>query len=220
MATASVSTSLRRTRRVRLKHLLFAVIGAMMTYVLGHNEYFLIDETVPFWDHIEPFKWWLLPHGIAGACALLLGPMQFSDRLRQRFVWLHRAVGWIYATGAFVLALLGLYIQYFEERMGAARSFTIAAAVDAFLLTSTTAIALFFILRGKVHQHRQWMTRSYAVALVFVEVRVISGVLGLDDAGFAMGELIAWICLVLAIPLADVVLQLQDSWRRVPVVAS
>jgi hypothetical protein len=30
-------------------------------------------------------KWWLLVHGLAGTSALILGPMQFSDRLRQRF---------------------------------------------------------------------------------------------------------------------------------------
>jgi uncharacterized membrane protein YozB (DUF420 family) len=41
---------------------------------------------------------------------------------------------------------------------------------------TTTGIAFACILNGKVQQHRQWMTRSYAVALVFLEVRVIAGV--------------------------------------------
>jgi uncharacterized membrane protein len=202
---------IRRLPRPRPKDVLFASIGAMMTYVLAHNEYFLVQRTDPFWDHIEPFKWWLLPHGLAGGSALFLAPLQFSDRLRRRFARVHRVVGRIYVAGVFVLAPLGIYIQYFEERMGAPRSFTIAAAVDAILLMSTTGIALRCILRGKVQQHRQWMTRSYAVALVFFEVRLISGLLGLDDDGFAVGELIVWICLAFAIPLADLVLQLQDS---------
>jgi len=43
---------------------------------------------------------------------------------------------------------------------------------------TTTGIALFFILRGNVNLHRQWMTRSFAVAIVFLEVRVILGVTG------------------------------------------
>jgi hypothetical protein len=34
--------------------------------------------------------------------------------------------------------------------MGETRSFSIAAAVDAFLLMTTTAIAFAFILKGKV----------------------------------------------------------------------
>ena len=190
----------------------FAGILLMMAYVLRHNESFIIDRSDPNWDHIKSFKWWLLPHGLAGACALILAPLQFSDRLRRRFTKMHRIVGRIYITGAFVLAPLGVYIQYFEERIGEPRSFTIATSVDAILLMSTTAFALFFILKRKIQQHRQWMTRSYAVALVFFEVRFISGVLGLDDSVGAT-ETIVWICLAFSIPLADLVLQLQESRR-------
>jgi hypothetical protein len=78
------------------------------------------------------------------------------------------------------------------------------------LLTSTAAIALYFILNRKIQQHRQWMTRSYAVALVFFEVRLISGLLGLDDSIVA-NETIVWICVAFSIPLADLVLQLQGA---------
>ena len=184
----------------------------MMAYVLRHNERFVIDRSDAFWDHVQTFKWWLLPHGLAGACALLLAPLQFSDRLRQRFTKVHRIIGRIYIASVFVLAPLGVYIQYLEERMGATRSFTIATLVDAILLTSATALALYFIRNRKIQQHRQWMTRSYAVALVFFEVRLISGVFGLDDSNSAT-ETIVWTCVALAIPLADVVLQFQEFLR-------
>jgi uncharacterized membrane protein len=185
----------------------------MMAYVLGHNESFLVDPADPEWQHIEPFKCWLLVHGLAGACALLLVPLQFADALRNRNTRVHHVVGWTYICCVFVLAPLGVYIQYLEEVSGVPRSFTIATAVDAILLLLTTSIALYFVLRRKFQQHRQWMTRSYAVALVFFEVRVISGLLGLDDSGIATSETIVWICVACSVPLADVVLQLQDSWR-------
>jgi len=113
--------------------LLFGFIGLMVAYVLRHNEHFLIDPKDPVWQHYQLFKWWLLPHGLAGACVLLLGPMQFSDRLRQRFARLHRVVGRFYIAGVFTAAPLGFYIQHFQERSGATRSFSIAAAVDATL---------------------------------------------------------------------------------------
>ena len=192
------------------KNLLFAGICLMMGYVFQHNETFVIDRSDPNWDHIQTFRWWLLPHGVAGACALMLAPLQFSDRLRRRFTKVHRVVGRIYITAVFVLAPLGVYIQHLEERIGYPRSFTIATAVDAVLLTSTAAIALYFILNRKIQQHRQWMTRSYAVALVFFEVRLISGLLGLD-VSIAANETIVWICVAFSIPLADLVLQLQGA---------
>ena len=206
---ASVTQSLPNRSRKWTSTLLWIFIAFMMIYVLNHNERFLINRADPIWNHYQPFKWWLLPHGIAGACALFLGPMQFSDRLRQRYVKLHRVVGWIYVSGVLVVGPIGTYIQFFEERMNGPRSFTMAAASDAALLMLTTAIALFFILRGNIQQHRQWMTRSYAVALVFLEVRVISGLLRLDDSIVA-GEVIVWMCVIFAVPLADIVL----NWRE------
>ena len=181
----------------------------MMVYVLFHNERFLINRADPIWEHYHPFKWWLLPHGLAGACALFLGPMQFSDRLRQRYLTVHKTIGWIYVAGALIVAPLGTYIQYFEERMNGPRSFTMAAGADAAMLMLTTAIALFFVLRGNIQQHRQWMTRSYAVALVFLEVRVILGLTRLDNNEMA-SEVVVWMCVIFAVPLADIVL----NWRE------
>ena len=214
MSTASVSVP--TSSRVRLKYLLFAFVGLMVAYVLWHNESFLINKADPVWQHYKPFRWWLLPHGLAGACAILLGPLQFSDRLRARFTKFHRVVGRIYIAGALIVAPLGAYIQFFEERLGGPRSFSIAALVDAILLMLTTAIAYAFILNGKVQQHRQWMTRSFAVALVFLEVRVVAGVTGWERIPGAI-ETIVWSCLAFSLLSADIVLQVQELRRSRPV---
>ena len=210
MATM-IAAPQRRSSWLRPKYLLAAFIGLMYAYVVVHNESFLIHPKAPVWQHYQPFKWWLLPHGIAGACAILLGPMQFSDRLRQRFTKLHRVLGRIYVGGVFIAAPLGFYVQYFQERFGETRSFSLAASVQAIAWILTTAIALAFILKGKVQQHRQWMTRSFAVALVFLEVRVVLGLGGWHSP--AVSETVVWICNVFAILSADIVLQLQESWR-------
>jgi uncharacterized membrane protein len=204
---------------LRPKYLLLGFIGLMLAYVLEHNESFLLHPRDPVWQHYEPFKWWLLPHAVAGCCAILLGPLQFSDRLRQRFTKLHRVVGRIYIAGVFIVAPLGTYIQYYEERMGGPRSFSVAAAADAVLLMITTGIAFAFILKGKVQQHRQWMTRSFAVALVFLEVRVIGGVTGWENLGVAASETIVWSCVAFSILSADIVLQWQELQRSRPAVS-
>src|SRR5882672_7278394 len=180
----------------RTKHLVFVFIAAMAAYVLYHNERFLIEPTNPVWQHYQSIGWWLLIHGVAGACALILVPMQFSDRLRARFAKLHRVIGRVYITAAFVLAPLGAYIQYLDEGLaGASWSFTIASSTDAALLMITTGIGFFFALKRMIPQHRQWMTRSYAVALVFFEVRFILGVSGLDQPfDWPIVETVVWVC--------------------------
>src|SRR6516162_423314 len=207
---ATFATRIGPFPRLRAKYLLFAFLGLMLAYVLYHDESFLVHPKEPIWQHYEPFKWWLLPHGLAGACALLLGPLQFSNRLRLRYRKLHRALGRIYIAGVFVAAPLGVYIQYFDERLGDSRSFTVAAGVDAVLLMGTTTVALVFILKERVQQHRQWMTRSFAVALVFLEVRVIGGVGGWENLGVHANETIVWACLAFSLLLADLLLQCQQ----------
>ncbi|HEX3703929.1 MAG TPA: DUF2306 domain-containing protein [Vicinamibacterales bacterium] len=201
----------------RAKTVTFAGIALMTAYVLYHNERFLIDASDPNWTHIRPFRWWLLVHGLVGAPALLLAPLQFSNRLRQRFVGFHHVVGYIYVVGVFVLGPLGAYIQWFQERSGGPRSFTILGGVDAALLLTTTGIALYFALKRKITPHRQWMTRSYAVALVFFEGRMVLGVTGLESMGSEMVQAVIWTCLAFAFLFADIANQWSDFGSlRVP----
>lgn len=197
------------------KPALFTVFTLMLLYVLQHNERFLINHSDPVWQHYQPFKWWLLPHGLAAACAILLGPFQFSDRLRKKYTKLHRVMGRIYVAGAVIGGPLGAYIQYFQERMGGPRSFTVAAAIDAVLLAGTTLIAFTFILKGNVQRHRQWMTRSFFVAIVFLEVRVIGGLTGLDQNPAAI-ETIVWSCLAFALFAADITIYFQELMASRP----
>jgi uncharacterized membrane protein len=195
---------------MRSKYIVFGFIFLMMAYVLNHKERFLINAADPAWMHYQTFKWWLLPHGLAGACALLLGPMQFSDRLRRRYTRLHRVVGRFYVAGAVIGAPLGAFIQYrFDEKLGDSRGFSIATVVDASIWMLTTLIALAFALQRKIPQHRQWMTRSYAVAIVFLEVRVVAG-LGGWEGNSAATETIVWTCIALSLLFADIAIQWQD----------
>lgn len=191
-------------KKINAKYVVFTLIGLASLYVLYHNERFLIDSSHPAWQRYEAFKWWLLPHGVFGAIVLLFAPLQFSERLRQRYTRAHRVMGRLYVVGALVLAPLGAYIQYYQERTGAPRSFTILALVDAALLMGTTLLAFLFAFKRKIALHRQWATRSYAVALVFIAGRFVMGITGWEILGIEIVQAIIWSCLVMAVPLADI----------------
>ena len=197
--------------KVNAKYVVFSLIAIASTYVLYHNERFIIDSSHPAWQHYEPFKWWLLPHAVFGAIVLLFAPLQFSDRLRKRFTKAHRVMGRLYVVGAFVLAPLGAYIQYYQERTGMPRSFTILAIVDAALLMSATFLAFLFAYKRKIALHRQWATRSYALALVFIAARFVMGVTGWETLGVEIVQAIIWGCLAFAVLLADVAIH----WREI-----
>ena len=197
--------------RIKTKHVVFLLIAIMSTYVLYHNERFIIDSSHPVWERYEPFKWWLLPHAVFGAIVLLFAPLQFSYRLRQRFTKSHRVMGRLYVVGALILAPLGAYIQYYQERTGAPRSFTILAIVDAAMLMGTTALAFLFAFKRKIALHRQWATRSYSVALVFIMGRFVMGVTGWEALGIEIVQAIIWSCLALSMVFADI----SIHWKEI-----
>jgi uncharacterized membrane protein len=202
---------------LKSEYLIFLFACFMFAYVLWHNESFLIHSQAPVWKHYEPFKWWLLAHGVAGAFGLVIAPLQLSDRLRQRATKLHRVMGRIYVAAVFTAGSLGIYIKYFGERMGDSRTFTMAAATHGGFWMVATGIAFALILKGKVQQHRQWMTRSIFLGPgVFLGVRAMDGITGLDKLGPAVGEASVWFCIAFSILLADVVIQLQESSRSRP----
>ena len=205
--------------KINAKYVVFALIAIMSTYVMYHNERFLIDSSHPVWQHYEPFKWWLLPHAVFGAIVLLFAPLQFSDRLRQRFTKSHRVMGRLYVAGALLLAPLGAYIQYYQERSGAPRSFTVLAAVDAAMLMGATALALLFAVKRKIALHRQWATRSYAIALVFIMGRFVMGATGWETLGVEIVQAIIWSCLALSVVFADIAIHWKEirSALTVPV---
>jgi hypothetical protein len=133
----------------RAKHLVSGFIAVMAAYVLYHNERFLIDWTHPVWQHYESFKWWLLPHGLTGACALILAPPQFSDRLRQRFTKLHRITGpafsiaFVTATaifGGFTPLVATFLVEVTGNRAAPALWLSLAAAISL-----TAALVLPFV---------------------------------------------------------------------------
>jgi len=197
--------------KINSKYVVFSVIALMSLYVMYHNERFLIDSSHPAWQHYAPFKWWLLPHGIFGAIVLLFAPLQFSERLRQRFTKTHRVMGRLYVAGALLLAPLGAYIQYYQERMGAPRSFTILGIVDASMLMGDTALAFLFAFKRKIALHRQWATRSYAIALVFIGARFVMGVTGWEALGVEIVQAVIWSCLALSVVFADI----SIHWKEI-----
>ncbi len=197
--------------KLNAKYVVFSVIAMTTVYVLYHNERFLIEPTNAIWQHYEPFKWWLLPHGVFGALVLLIAPMQFSDRLRRRFTKFHRLSGKLYVVGVLALAPLGAYIQYYEERLGFPRSFTVLAIVNAVMLIATTALAFLFAYKRKIAQHRQWVVRSYAVALVFIQGRFILGVTGWEHLGVEIVQAVIWSCLAMSILLGDI----TNHWTEI-----
>jgi hypothetical protein len=64
---------------------------------------------------------------------------------------------------------------------------------------------------SKIALHRQLVTRSYAIALIFIAGRFVLGVTGWEALGVEIAQAIIWSCLALSVVLADV----SIHWKEI-----
>lgn len=184
-------------RPVKSKHFFFIVFALLTLFVFYVYETPFLDSRSPVWQHVEPVKWWLLPHAFAGTTALLLAPFQFSARLRRRSLRLHRVLGRLYVAGVAVAAPTAIPVAVI---LGPP-SLVMAATIQSCGWLVTTAVALYCVRRGDIRQHQEWMIRSYPFAMVFVLARAvlaIPAIQALGEVGFVsvVWSLIAAACFV------------------------
>ena len=73
----------------------------------------------------------------------------------------------------------------------------------------TTGLAFAAIRRGLIHQHQEWMTRSYVVTFAFVTFRIFAGITQATGVGTLREELTAasWFCWAVPLLMTEAVLQ-------------
>jgi uncharacterized membrane protein len=191
---------------IRPKYCLFGAFALMTLFVLWNNERFLIEPNSPAWTHYGPIRWHLIPHGLGGTLALALGATQFSSRLRRRHIRVHRFCGKLYILGSFLLGFVAIAMA-FKISAWFMIPFTI---IQSLTLMAFTAAAYLSVRRGRIAQHREWMVRSYAVVLIFLEGRVLMAIPTIGRHGMDSVVLVNWACLALSLVVAEFILRWRD----------
>lgn len=207
MATVASSPAPRR-RPFRVRYLWWAAFGAMTVLVLLTRERTLLNPNSFLRHRYAPIAALMFAHGIPGAIALVLGPFQFSTRLRQRFTKLHRVSGRIYAGCALVSAPMAIAIAIALP----IPTLLAASSIQAIGWTVTTATAIYCILTGRVQQHREWMMRSYPFAAVFIVVRAVRLIPAIQRMGLVGTETVVWT----TVALAGIVPSFLIAWQAMP----
>lgn len=132
-------------------------------------------------------------HIFASALALLLGPFQFSRRLRSARPALHRWTGRIYLGVAVVVGgTAGLYMSY-HAFGGLLAKLGFAGLALGWLYTGakafSTARARDFVA------HRRWMIRNFSLSVAAVTLRLYLPPVFIFQLPFAQSyAVIAWLC--------------------------
>jgi len=134
--------------RSRFKTILWILLGLTALFVFITSEVMLVTDYPMYHAYrlqVIADRHLLIPHTICGTLALLIGPINFSSRIRQRHLQLHRVLGRIYVVSVFVGSFTGIALA--RGRPG---------------------------LPGTSMQAAAWMMRSYAVTFTFVSSRVLN----------------------------------------------
>jgi len=156
--------------RSKSKTILWMSLGLTTLFVFITSEVLLVTDYPMYHGYrlqVIADRHLLIPHVLAGMLALLIGPINFSSRIRERYLKLHRVLGRIYVIAVFVGAATGVALA--NGRPGLPGTSMQAAA----WVVCTTA-AFITARNRQIIQHRQWMARSYAVTFTFVSSRVLN----------------------------------------------
>jgi uncharacterized membrane protein len=202
---ASAATPAVRKSVFQAKHLMFIVYALLIIVVYLTRERLLLDSSSWLRQRYAPISGLMLLHGIPGALALVLGVFQFSSRLRQRYLQLHRVMGRIY-IGCVAIAAPVAVIVAFKLPIP---TLTTASMIQASGWILCTATALYCVRTGRIQQHREWMMRGYPFAAVFVVVRAILAIPAVAQAGLPGIAETVWSVLAVACFLPSFVIEWQ-----------
>lgn len=159
-----------RSAASRFKIVVWVSLGLTTLFVFITSELLLIADYPMYHAYrlqVIADRHLLIPHTLAGTLALLIGPMNFSSRIRERHLKLHRILGKIYLISVFIGAATGVALA--SGRPGFPGT---SMQATAWVVCTTAA---FITARNRhIVQHRQWMARSYAVTFTFVSTRVLN----------------------------------------------
>ncbi len=215
MAAPSLSAPSASRTRFNSKHALFLVFGLLTVIAIYDREFSLLDSKSMLRQRFAPIPWLMVLHGIPGATALLLGILQFSNRLRARFLNLHRILGRIYVGSVFIAAPVAVLVGFSLPSDGMLHA---ADIIQASGWIFTTAVALYCVKTGNIAQHRQWMMRSYPYAMVFILVRATFAIPQIKAGGEHAIDVVVWSWIALCgfVPSAYIALQQTLAQRRGP----
>lgn len=171
--------------------------------------YFGLDEGVfgRFWI----MKWPLVGHISGGLIALIVGPFQFWDGFRNRYLKIHRWMGRLYLTGILIASVSSVALA-FSTSIAIHWTWAVALLALAMAWFFTSGMALRMILLKRLQQHKEWMIRSYVVTFGFVIFRWLSEMEWITSQGTFVeyGPTIGWLSWVIPLFFTDILL----NWNK------
>jgi hypothetical protein len=193
------------------KVFLFMVMALMFISVIIFTEIPLVMNKAGRHEHLAGIRWILLPHGILGFIGLVLGPLQFSSRIRERNYAFHRRLGKIYVAAILTTSLLSIIIATVYPMPGGTPRFIFENCVQGSVWFLTTLMAFILARNRQIGLHKIWMARSYGVTFVFVMARVLDPTAFMQNMGIEGFTDFLYFTIIVGLIVPDILL----NWRTI-----
>jgi uncharacterized membrane protein len=207
LSTAAASSTLAPHRRSQAKLIGFVIFFAVTAFVTYMKNAQIFDPASQMGRHFAPGFVFLVPHAIFAGLAMVMGAFQFSNRLRARYLRVHKTMGYIYVISVFIGAPMAIPLAARIDTP----SLVAASVAQSFGWIFCTAVALYCIRTGNIQQHRKWMIRGYPFAMIFTVARIVIPIPPILRSGFVGIEIVVWTTIVLAAFLPSFFLE----WRSI-----
>jgi uncharacterized membrane protein len=116
-----------------------------------------------------------LVHIGPGMLFMILGPLQFSSRIRARHLRWHRLNGRVFVVCGLVIGVSALVMSFGMPAIGGVNQAAATTLFGTFFLFALCK-AFWHIRRLEVALHREWMIRAFSIGLAVAAIRPIMGV--------------------------------------------
>jgi uncharacterized membrane protein len=193
--------------QVLLKRALWIFLIAFAgKFILNVLPYFGFEKEVfqRYWD----FKWWLMGHIVGGMLALVIGPFQFSETFRKKYLTAHRWFGRIYLTAILIGAISSTYLAW-TSALAIHWTWALSLQCLAFAWVCTACMAYISIKLGRIQIHKEWMIKSYVVTFAFVTFRWLASLPPIAGLGnfIERAPTLVWVSWVIPLFLTNIILQ-------------
>jgi len=155
-----------------------------------------------------------LLHILPGIVFILLGPLQLTSAIRQKWPVFHRWSGCVLImsgilAGVSAILMAAMFQPTTEIDPMVLRIYISGNITFGFLLVISLIIALRSVLRKDIQKHRSWMIRSYAIGLTPATMRVFMLPLFLwlgKDVMLEYIGLIVWLTFIFQLMVAEMIL--------------
>ena len=171
------------------------VIGLypVLYLVLDLSKGFLSSKSAEVLQN-QVWSFFFYQHILLGGLALLTGWTQFSRKIRNKNLTLHRTIGKVYVIACLLSGCAGLYIAFYATG-GLIASLGFGGLAIAWLVSTSKAFLL--IRKKEIDAHQEWMVRSYSLTFAAVTLRIYLPLAQLAAISFVPAYLvISWLCWV------------------------